>query len=64
MEEFDDLVAMSLSTEKIKAIFKAMEVDVSEIYSPPRVCEEAKKFGLKVGESMDCLLYTSDAADE
>ena len=28
-------------------------MDVGEVYSPPRVTVEAKKFGLKPGDSMD-----------
>ena len=28
-------------------------VDVVEVYSPPRVTEEARKFGLQPGEAMD-----------
>ena len=28
-------------------------VDVAEVFSPPRVCAEALKFGLSAGQSMD-----------
>jgi hypothetical protein len=38
--------AMVLSLRRIS-------VDVAEMYSPPRVTTEAKKFGLSVGEAMD-----------
>ena len=29
------------------------KVDIMEVYSPPRVTVEAKKFGLRAGEAMD-----------
>ena len=32
---------------------RLMSVDVTEVYSPPRVTLEAKKFGLKSGEAWD-----------
>ena len=28
-------------------------VDITEMYSPPRVTEEGKRFGLRAGEAMD-----------
>ena len=37
-------------TDIVQAILR---VDVAEVYSPPRVTEEAKKYGLKAGEAMD-----------
>ena len=33
----------------------AGKVDVAEVYSPPRITIEAKKFGLKPGEAMDLM---------
>ena len=32
---------------------RVMPVDITEVYSPPRVTEEAKKFGPKAGEAWD-----------
>ena len=32
---------------------KLMSVDVTELFSPPRVTEQAKKFGLKIGGAYD-----------
>ena len=42
----DDL----METEIIKGLLK---VDVAEVYSPRRMTEQARKFGLQVGEAMD-----------
>ena len=33
--------------------YKLCQVDVSEVFSPPRVCAEATKFGLVTGDAMD-----------
>ena len=43
---------LQCETELIEAL-KAASVDVAEVYSPPRVTEEATRWGLKKGEAMD-----------
>ena len=39
-------------TQMIQMLHK-LSVELMEMYSPPRVTEEAKKFGLRVGTAMD-----------
>ena len=39
-----------MNTDLVQALLR---VDVAEAFSPPRVTEEAKKFGLAAGEAMD-----------
>ena len=34
-------------------VYRICHVDVSEVFSPPRVCLEAAKFGLIAGDAMD-----------
>ena len=48
------IAEIEFETELIKAIREAsQEVDVAEVYSPPRVTKVASKLGLKPGEAMD-----------
>ena len=42
----------TFETDTIQALMQ-MSVDLAEIYSPPRVTSEGKKFGLNPGEAMD-----------
>ncbi len=45
-----------LETEPIRHLRKAREkTDVAEIYGPPRVTEDAKKWGRKAGEAMNLI---------
>ena len=37
----------------LKRMQEELQKDVAEIYSPPRVTNEAEKFGLRIGEAMD-----------
>lgn len=40
-------------TASLTEMLMKISVDVAEMYSPPRVTEEARKFGLNAGEAMD-----------
>ena len=52
--EGDEQIAMIQKTELTRLLMK-LSVDVAEMYSPPRVTKEGKKWGLEVGEAMDLL---------
>lgn len=49
-EERDDDVEMGTS---LTEALKKLSVDIAEMYSPPRVTQEARRFGLNAGEAMD-----------
>ena len=49
-QKADDQEDMELGV--VQEILK-MSVDIAEMYSPPRVTEEARNFGLNAGEAMD-----------
>ena len=53
-DELSMLTAVIGRIEKEEAVEKSLKaVGVAEVYSPPRVALEAKKYGLTVGKSMD-----------
>ena len=42
-----------MMTEIIQALMNLNDVDLAEVYSPPRVTRQAVKYGLRTGEAMD-----------
>ena len=53
-EESDEEMKRVTSSEVCRMLMKVI-ADITELYSPPRVVEEGKKWGLAPGESMDLL---------
>ena len=48
------IIQIEQETELIKQL-RQIQIDVAEIYSPPRVTKMAEKMGLKAGEAMDLI---------
>ena len=61
MSEVDTLTLLKQKIEGLEARstliqqLKSAQVDIAEVYSPPRVTRVAERFGLKSGEAMDLL---------
>ena len=47
-----EILDEDMETPMIQSL-RRISVDIAEMYSPPRVTAEAKKFGMQVGEAMD-----------
>jgi hypothetical protein len=57
-EDPGDPLNLFPDTEMVKMLYRTSEamgeqVEITEMYSPPRITEEAKKWGIKTGEAMD-----------
>ena len=44
----------------VQLLFQLTQVDVSEVYSEPRIVAEAHRFGLKPGSSLDVRTCDTD----
>ena len=42
-----------MMTEIVQALMNVNDIDLAEVYSPPRVTRQAVKHGLRIGEAMD-----------
>lgn len=51
----DSMGANPGSTDTINRLQEVYDVEIAEIYSPPRVTTQAKTFGLRAGEAMDII---------